>query len=88
METVRRLGEQDVVERVPRVVVGKLVGLAIVTILPALFWTGVLAVIGSTIGIAFSAGTLLLIGVAIALMLSLVFTALTLSAGGGRRGSR
>ena len=79
MDTVRRLEYRDTVARVPSALNGKLVGLAIVSILPALFWTGVLALVGPMIGIVLGAKTLLVIGFSIAVFLSLILSSLALA---------
>jgi hypothetical protein len=55
-------------------------GLAIVAVVPALFWTALFHFVGSAAGVTVSAGSLLLIGGAIALILGVVFTALLMAA--------
>ena len=72
---------QDVITASPaeRGRLGKIAGLAIVTILPALFWTALLAIVGPMMGFAFSPVMLLLVGAAIAIFLGLIFSALVLS---------
>ncbi len=82
METVTQLGQRDAVTKVSSPIPGKLMGLAIVSLVPALFWTGVLALIGPLIGITFDLNTLVMVGIVIALFLSVVFSALSLSSGG------
>jgi len=80
METVRRLAPQDSIARHEEsALAGKLAGLAIVSLVPALFWTSVLALIGPFINITFSMQTLLFVGLIIAIFLSVVFGSLALS---------
>jgi hypothetical protein len=54
----------------------RLAGLAIVSVIPALFWTAVLAVVGNAIGHALDPLALATIGAAIAAFLAAVVTAL------------
>ncbi len=56
-----------------------LVGLFIVSVLPALFWTGLLATLAPVFGYAPDLGHLMLLGGTIALFLGLVFTGIALS---------
>ncbi len=58
---------------------GKLVGLAVVSIVPALFWTALLALLGPLLGFGAGTLTLTLVGVGIAVFLGLIFSALVLS---------
>jgi hypothetical protein len=54
----------------------RLAGLAIVSVIPALFWTAVLAVVGNAVGHALDPLALATIGAAIAAFLAAVVTAL------------
>ena len=54
----------------------RLAGLAIVSVIPALFWTAVLAVVGNAIGHALDPLALATIGAAIAAFLAAVVSAL------------
>lgn len=54
----------------------RLVGLAVVSLFPALFWTGVLALIGSVLGQPLDPLALATIGSAIAVFLAAVVSAL------------
>jgi len=54
----------------------RLVGLTIIALVPALFWTGVLAAVGSAIGHPFSSATLATVGAAIATFLFTAVSAL------------
>ncbi|MDX2287883.1 MAG: hypothetical protein NW217_03565 [Hyphomicrobiaceae bacterium] len=55
------------------------VGLLIVSILPALFWTAVLATMAPLLGYQPGVGILLLFGATVALFLGLVFAGIALS---------
>lgn len=50
----------------------KIAGLAVVSLLPALFWTAIIAQAGQLYGLSFSASSLTLTGSAIALFLAAV----------------
>jgi hypothetical protein len=54
----------------------RLVGLALVSLFPALFWTGILALVGGAIGQPLDPLALATIGAAIAAFLAAVVTAL------------
>ena len=54
----------------------RLTGLAIISVIPALFWTALLAVVGNAIGHALDPLALATIGAAIAAFLAAVVTAL------------
>jgi Ca2+/H+ antiporter len=54
----------------------RLVGLTIIALVPALFWTGVLAAVGTAIGHPLSSATLATVGAAIATFLFTAVSAL------------
>ncbi len=79
MNSVRQLDRSETVARVPNGLLAKLTGLAIVSLVPAIFWTGVLALVGFMLSINFSAQALFFVGLLIAIFLSIVFGSLALS---------
>lgn len=69
-----RVGDRESVELAP-----KILGLAIVSIVPALFWTGLLYFAAPLFGLLLSGAMLAATGVVIALILGLAFSALALA---------
>jgi hypothetical protein len=59
-----------------RLPLGKLVGALIVAGVPALFWTGLLALISHITGLNISAGVLVMTGAGIALFLLVVYASI------------
>ncbi|MBU1210119.1 MAG: hypothetical protein KJ587_02465 [Alphaproteobacteria bacterium] len=59
----------------------KLTGLVLIALLPALFWTAVLALVSNAIGLALSSAALIVTAAAIALFLTVVYAALATGAG-------
>lgn len=55
----------------------KLVGLVLVALMPALFWTAILAVVSNAIGMALSSAALIVTAAAIALFLTIIYAAMT-----------
>lgn len=81
MQTARRLEHDAGVAPVDGPYSGKLIGLAVVALCPAFFWTALLAVVGPFFGLSLTFETLSVVAISIAVFLSIVFSSLTLGVG-------